>query len=391
MRCINIDWFECYCLEVNGARDAEYFRALGFFVKERDYGTPHMSEVFTIEDKYGDNFIEIRRAPKSKAGKHTIYPENACNIRLVNRYCYMDNAGEIMADFINQHGYEFRRIFRLDLAMDFVRFDKGEWPAKVMRAIVNYSYRKIYQANRRIVGTETWDKCVDNYISWGKKDSMVVTRFYNKSKELKDLGYKKPWIVQAWLEAGLITDPVRLVHVDEKGVETCPEVWRLEFQINSSARKYACLDTDQGKVWINHDLDTYLHRDRLLDPFQELAKHYFQFRIYRKNVRKYDCPQKILFDFQEDKETYRLTNTANDRIRTTAVNSCLLYIQKLRAQTLDGKCIKALDILENYFLELGTINYRYQGISAKVLQIMMAIRSKDIDLDDVKIIAKQIF
>ena len=41
VKCINLDWLSVYCLEPKGVvLNAAYFKALGWTVEEREYGTP---------------------------------------------------------------------------------------------------------------------------------------------------------------------------------------------------------------------------------------------------------------------------------------------------------------------------------------------------------------
>jgi len=312
VRCVNIDWLEVYCIEDVGRGTVDYFRSCGYYVVERDYGTRHFKSVFTLYDNHGDPFLEVRRDVRTHDGKaHSVYPLGACNLRLVNRYCYFDDAAAIMMNFIVTHNYEFRRIYRLDLCLDFVRFDSGDIPRKVVRRIVNHTYAKVYQAGRTVRGDDRWDGCDDNYLMWGKKGSMVQTRFYNKSKEMREVhagaGKGKPWITQAWCRCGLIDDPVSMTKTMPNGSLAEQEVWRLEFAISSSARQWYIIDGDK-KEFVEHTLETYSSRENLVQAVENLIRHYFQFRIFRKGIRKYDCPEKVLFHFENDAEVYHLSN-----------------------------------------------------------------------------------
>lgn len=378
LRCINIDWLECYCIEVRGDRDAEYFSQLGYYIEAREYGTRHMEEVFTIYDRDHNPFIEVRRKPRSKAGKHTIYPDGACNLRLVNRYCYFDNAATIMAEFIATHGYEFRRIYRIDIALDFERFDRGDMPSKVLKRIVNGTYRKVYQANRRIQGGDAWEGCQDNYISYGKPESMVLTRFYNKSKELRDTGMKKPWITQAWFEAGLVDDPVRLYKTVRGHEIYYPDIWRLEFQVNSSARGWLRIDGEHKGEWVEHGLEAYGQRDMLLTPFAYLYTHYFQFRVYQKGKDKYRCPEKILFDFGEWDAAYKLSQSVAQRAYESSEASTIATLRRLRAKTMDSAIRLLFDALIENYERISRRDFTLYGSSPKMNQLLAILQHEEI-------------
>ena len=345
VRCINIDWLEMYVYEPAEPRDIEYFESRGFMVRDRGYGTKHWSQVFVILDQDGDDFIEVRRAPRAGSqGHHTIYPDNAANLRLVNRYCYHNTAMWLMANFMEKHDYEFRRIFRLDLALDFTEFDSGDKPRDVMRRIAKHVYAKVYQAKRSIHGDDRWNDCQDNSVSWGKKGSMVVTRFYNKSLELAEVK-DKPWIRQAWYEAGLIADPLQKVLLNNNGEVIGPEVWRLEFQINSSARGWFVIDGEHADEYVEHGIETYWNRPLLEIAFANLVDHYFQFRIFKQGVSKYECKPKKLFDLKHDDCHYRLRNSLVKRIYEDKADSELRWLQRFRMTLSDPDMMTLTDQL----------------------------------------------
>lgn len=347
MRCVNIDWLEMYCYEPKEPRPAEYFEGLGLDVTRREYGTKHWSEVFTIHDENGCEFMEVRRAPRHGAGDHhTIYPDNACNLRLVNRYCYFDTAAWIMSDFIEKHDYQIRRIFRIDLAIDLKIFDSGDKPESVVRRIVRHKYTKIYQSRRSVHGADHWSDCDDNSISWGKKGSMVVTRFYNKSLELAEV-HDKPWIRQAWFESGLIDDPIAPIIVDEHGRVVGDPVWRLEFQINSSARGWFVAEGDHKNEYVEHTLETYWNRPLIQQAIACLVSHYFNFRIFEPNKTKYDCAEKILFKWSTEDVHYTLRNGLVRRTYDNKGSQALRWVNRLRAMMPSEDVSRALDVVES--------------------------------------------
>ena len=366
MRCVNIDWLEMYVWEPIQPRDMDYFISRGFVVQDRGYGTKHWAQMFTLLDHQGNEFMEVRRCPRKGAqDHHTIYPDNACNLRLVNRYCYYDTAAWIMADFIEKHDYQVRRIFRLDLCIDITRFDRGDKPADVMRRIVNHVYAKVYQAERTTHGRDHWNTCDDNSISWGRKKSMVVTRFYNKSLELASVK-DKPWIRQAWFEAGLIPDPIQPILLDDKGEVIGDAVWRVEFQINSSARGWFVCETDHRDEYVEHTLETYWNRPLIQQAIAVLSEHYFNFRIFKQGRAKYDCPRKELFRWSEEDLHYSLRNSLARRTYDNKGSQMLQWITRMRKNLPSPEVYKALDILED-----------------KIRR--MLARETDIDIDDARI------
>ena len=76
-----------------GDRDysANGFRARGWDVAEREYGTKTMAEMFTLLDRHG-GIPAPPKVPSPREGRHfcqkTVYEEGDSYIRLSNLYCY---------------------------------------------------------------------------------------------------------------------------------------------------------------------------------------------------------------------------------------------------------------------------------------------------------------
>lgn len=348
-RCINIDWLECYCLE-SQPRDAHYFASLGFDVQERDYGTRLYKEMFTIFVE-GQPFVEVRRSPSSSgsATASKFFDPRACHIRLCNRTCYCNNAGELMRDFLDAHGYVFQNLCKIDLAMDFEKFDSGDVPAKFLERYLKGRYSKVNQCNLSVHGKDEWDGRLYNSVSWGSKSSPVFTRFYDKTMELKE-SKDKPYIRQAWASCGLVDDFIQLTKVGEDGVVYKPRIWRLEFSISSSVKHWVCFDVDTlgNKTHISkrNDLSMYLNRESLIPMYASLVNHYFHFKKFQEGVRKDRCEDKTLFDFTE-RGVYRVEKPAASKADCKALVSLKQRIENYRYVHFDESIRKACDIILN--------------------------------------------
>lgn len=313
-RCVNIDWLEVHCLEDMSRYplDAYYFQRDGWHVERREYGTRVYEQMFTIYDSHDEPFVEVRRQPKSSNDMAGVLDVNSCHIRLVNRYCYFADCVKRLREFLAMYNYQFRRIFRIDLCMDFERFDLGDDPQKFITRYLSHKFSKINQCNRTTRGTDRWDGCEDNYISWGQPKSVVSTKLYNKTKELAE-AHDKPYIRQSWMAAGLITNPITMVKVRADGTQYTPTIWRVEFSIRSGAAGWAVLEDCNGaknkKKPIANTLDCYDTKEKQLQMFASLAHHYFHFKYYEPNQRKDRCKDKVLFhfDFAKD-ELVKLTH-----------------------------------------------------------------------------------
>lgn len=292
-RCINLDWLEVFCFEIGEPHDADYFRRAGFVVDEREYGTRIYNQMFTLMGDDGHPLLEVRRSPKS-----LLMPQQATHLRLVNRSCYFDNAADVMAQFIDRYDYTFQRISRVDICLDFVRFDDNTLPRVFMQRYMRGKFSKINQANIRAHGSDNWTGRVWNSVSWGSPSSMIGTKFYNKTLELYDPktdSYGKPYIRHAWFEAGLI-DNIDRCTLD--GIEQ--EIWRVEFSIKSSVKRWSVIELDgKSKNYqsLHNTLDCYDCKDKLLTMFAALQQHYFHFKRYVMGQRKDRCPDRRLFNF----------------------------------------------------------------------------------------------
>ena len=352
-RCINIDWLEVYVHEPNDniTRDAEYFRTLGFDVTERAYGTRQYNQMFTINDTMGEGWIEVRRDPKGLKTEtgFSVLDEGSAHIRFCNRTCYAKHAAQIMIDFLYTHKYILSRISRLDICLDFEKFDSGDDPQKFLDRYLRGVYSKVNQGNISAHGKDQWDGRFWNSLSWGAEKSMITTKFYNKTMELKQKK-DKPYIRQAWAASGLVDDMVTLEKRKLDGDIYKPDIWRLEFSISSSVKNWVCFDVDTlgNKTHLSkrNDLSIYLNRESLVPMFASLVNHYFHFKKFQEGVRKDRCEDKTLFDFAE-RGVYRVEKPAAAKADCKALISLKQRIENYRYVHFDESIRKACDIILN--------------------------------------------
>ena len=328
MRCVNIDWLEVYCLESreNFPCNADYFRRHGYFVSEREYGTRQYAEMFVIVDENNNPLIEVRRNPKAGSSDFSGFVPESCHLRIPNWRCYQSNVIDELRDFMLRHDYIFKRIFRIDICYDFVKFDSGDLPRNFARRYLERVYRKLNQCKIHNVGVDSWNDFEWETLSWGTETSMVTTKLYNKGKELARVKHDKPYIRTAWFVAGLVDSPTTLEKRMPNGTKAKQEVWRLEFSMRSKADNWLVIEDQSGKSpkkkAIPHHLSMFDSPDKLWQRFQDLAFHYFRFkyREYKdeersivaiannagkvfddKELKRKDrCREKILFKWDED-------------------------------------------------------------------------------------------
>lgn len=266
--------------------------------------------MFTVNDVHGNPFVEVRRAPYS-TGYGGIHAVEECHLRLVNAACYLDNAAALMQNFIDTYGYTINRISRVDICLDFERFDEGDDPAVFLSRYLRQVYSKINQGNITAHGADRWNGQVWNSVSWGSPTSAIGTKFYNKTMELYDAAtgtYRKPHIRYAWLKCGLIDDFHKVMKQGKDGWYT-PQIWRVEFSIRSSVKKWFTIELNgEEKHYqsIRNTLDMYDCREKLLTLFASLQQHYFHFKHFQKEQRKDRCPDKVLFRWNQPQVTYKV-------------------------------------------------------------------------------------
>lgn len=381
-RCVNIDWLEIYAFEDDKSypMNADYFREHGYIVHEREYGTRIYNEMFTIEDGHGENFVEIRRNPPSGDSEFKGLSPLSCHLRLVNRACYANNPVRDLAEFMVRHNYLYQRLFRIDICYDFRVFDSGDRPDKFLRRYIEKKYSKVNQCKVRVIGDDSWASFDWESVSWGAPSSMVGTKMYNKTKELQAGGNRKPWIVQAWFESGLIDDPLKL-----------PDVWRIEFSLKSSARNWIVIEDSDSKNnrkrAIPHTPELFDGRDRLWARFMDMAHHYFRFKKVeyqqkvnsdgeRSLVRKDACEDKILFDFSKCPTIYKVESVSRTSEPFKPDEILYRHLERYRQYHADKDIRRAIDVLLNSLDRASLARFTPHGIAPEVDQIRLAIATR---------------
>lgn len=347
-RCINIDWLEVYALEpIERPHTPDYYRECGLNVSEREYGTRTYNQMFKIQDNFGYDILEIRRDPKQAQFEKSILPINACHIRLSNRTCYSVFAANIMRDFCNAYNLTIVNIFRIDICLDFERFDSGDDPGAFLHRYIKRKYSKINQAEGYGRFIDRWDGRRWNSISWGSHKSAVNTKMYNKTLELKEVK-DKPYIRQAWFNAGLIDNPLSMMKKKPDGTEYSPEIWRVEFSIKSGRKNWLTYEKDGNpkmKRSIRNTLELYNEPKKILAMFALLSEHYFHFRYFQMNKSKYECPRKKLWDFDGTETCIAVEHPSSTQQPDTLEARLLKMLQKYRLLHADTKLRDSIDVI----------------------------------------------
>lgn len=381
-RCVNIDWLELYVLEPvkTFPLNAEYFERKGYIVRARDYGTRNWREMFTIFSPNGEPFLEVRRNPVSNTAKTGgIFPPNAAHVRLTNNTCYLTGCVDRLRSFLAVHNYEFRKIFRIDICLDFERFDLNDDPQKFLMRYIEGKYSKVNQTNLSAHGTDTWTRREFNSISWGKPSSMVGTKLYCKTLELEQV-HDKPYIKLAWFNCGLIDHPVTAVKYNEDGTTRKPLIWRVEFSIKSSANKWFVIKSSTRKktdIYMPHALSMYDTPAKLLTIFSSLAQHYFRFKIYEEGVRKDRCKDKVLFKFSPSDTFFRVDRLASHTANTKPEQRLEALLRNFYTTHPVPEVYKAVNVLIDFLQKDMLTKYTHpamDGLESLALQLLIKYR-----------------
>lgn len=324
VKCINLDWLSVYCLEPKGcAMNAAYYKALGWTVEEREYGTNQYREKFTLMNGRHP-FLEIERNPYSLKQNGGIFEPEACHIRLANRTLYQPQPVQQLTNFIIKYGYEYKGISRVDVCCDLTIFDNCMKPQDLANKYIKDKIWKVHQSHIAPYtedGDDTWRIPIHlgahgketktgrtwNSLKWGSPKSALSTKLYNKTLEL-ETNTGKFYIKDAWVKCGLCdlqkvtyeyrNPKTKETEIRSKQVCVVPgtainkeipiegakkiDVWRVEFSMKSEGRKW--IDLGDNHV-VDLSLNAFDNLDSLAATFFTCSEWLFCF-IYAKWITK---------------------------------------------------------------------------------------------------------
>lgn len=244
---ISIDYLQLYC-------DATYLDyAEEFTAEAKDYGTKNFE---ILEEIYlqGSLFATVQRKPRSK-----ILQPYAAIIKFENSLLYYTDAQLIITNFLHQCQLSIISITRIDIAVDFKKFQKGLLPQNLIKGFMKEKYLKNGRGKYTIIGNQK--NALDvSYLRFGTKSSDVNVYLYNKSLEMREKVFK-PYISEQWKQ--LAGSPLE-------------DVWRLEFSLTAKATMF--LNEETGEI---EDIDlSILSKNELKKVLvSALENRYFEFKI----------------------------------------------------------------------------------------------------------------
>lgn len=333
IRCVNLDWLEvCAYSDPRFPLTPQFCDRMGYKVVSRDYGTPIYKLMFTCND-----IIEVRCDPKSKKSEHGIFNDRMCHLRLTNNACYFPNPVQVLQEFCDDLHIAVKAISRIDICNDFTEFDNHCRVENFVSRYLKDEYAKINQINVKLHMKDRWAGKVCNYLSWGSQKSMVSTKLYDKTLELKEQS-SKPYIKYLWKSCGLPTD------FNDR------HVWRLEFSIKTACKMWVPLYNDKGQLdgAFPNRLSAFAQKNYIVNAWQSLCHHYFRFvkrELTTKGTlkRKYDCTRLGLFTEGGVLYYQPLSTMPIMHNKERTINQVLKYLQNMKLRKCEPKDLFSLD------------------------------------------------
>lgn len=255
--CIAVDWLQIFVILPPNWKATENDK---FSIKKEDYQTRHFKSIFTIS-KDKKEIAVLACHPHSN-----ILQTNGGLLKIINKQLYQEDLFDFVTSLLEDLEFTFRSISRLDIAMDFNRFQKNLNPEKFIENFMNKKYLKVgrakgstqFEVNKEISYTG---------LSFGCETSDVKYYLYNKSNEMQQVKLK-PWIVEHW---------------QANGYEDGEIVWRLEFSLKLSTKGFG--DAKTGVMLSTKELDI-IKEDNVNKLYELVFNHYFKFVYAAEKSRK---------------------------------------------------------------------------------------------------------
>lgn len=225
---INLDWLSfsvilAFTEEERIFNHAQLNEPPGIKLVECDSGTPQYRRRVLVISEKGDKLLTLLLEPHAKI----IHPQSMF-VEVANANLYDTMGVDWLLDLIeNIHQYSFQSLSRIDIAADFLPTTEQWDIITSLAAGTAYVQGKKDGAMFHIF-ERPGGKVVrmPKQMGWGSKYSAIKWKLYNKTKEITEIDDKgrtwvtKPYIVDAWTDAGLPTDG---------------DKWRLEMSLTGAS------------------------------------------------------------------------------------------------------------------------------------------------------------
>lgn len=243
---LSIDWLSFHGTFENIQPDGDYT------VKKSDYGTKIFEDIYHYYYQ-GRQIATVTASPRSSALKKEL-----AIIKFDNWCLYIPNLYDFVNYILKLIGFKVKGFSRLDIALDFNRFENGIDGHTLISQFVKDEYLHNGRGKFAISGVQKFSSTFE-YLRLGSQSSPVRAYLYNKTTEMAEVKQKN-YIKDLW---------------EREGLNLEQDVWRLEFSLTSGA--FDWVDTITGECIFQNDFD-YTKLTFLKPLFQACVNKYFDFR-----------------------------------------------------------------------------------------------------------------
>ena len=283
---LNIDWLEFTAVRKKSIESSFLFTATESD-KLRSRLFKRVWEIYHIDDPAN------RFATFSSDAHVSFIDKNILICKIENRFLYHKKRDEYIQFLLSEFGLDFKHWGRVDISLDFQRFDNAELSIKdFLHSVATCEFVKCGQRNMRPF-TELSDSFVTedgqlfysgrnvNAVSFGSRKSELYTVMYNKSKEMRSIK-NKPYISETWEHHGFSPDL---------------DTYRIEFSLKP---KKGMVDFETAEVVDHKSLD-FISNENIDKLFTTLFSKKFCFAKVEEGVRFSRLEKVHLFDLEDYK------------------------------------------------------------------------------------------
>lgn len=243
---LSIDWLSFHGTFDNITPTGDYT------VKQSDYGTKIFAEIYHYYYQ-GTQVATVTTKPRSTALK-----QDLAIIKFDNWCLYIPNLYEFANYIMKIIGFKAKGFSRLDIALDFNRFENGIDGHTLISKFVQDEYLHNGRGKFAISGVQKFTSTFE-YLRLGSQSSPIRAYLYNKTTEMAEVKQKN-YITDLWRQEGL---------------DVSKNVWRLEFSLTSGA--FDWVDATTGECTFQNEVD-YTKLSFLQPLYQACVNKYFDFR-----------------------------------------------------------------------------------------------------------------
>lgn len=273
-----------------------------------------------VKAKYGNNVwadVEVYSIDKRKIftlfsrPRNPLVPVDTCIAKFENSVLYSADFGTGCIEFLHYAGLDIVKVNRIDLALDFQRFDNNMHPQTLIDRLLSKKISKNGKSNFAANGKTSTLLKID-YIRFGSRSSPVSVYMYNKSQEFRDM-YEKGYISDIW---------------DKAGRTNSDDVYRIEISINHEQKLINDIQT--GEI-VRMDIFNYLDVYYKKVIFWSLFQRYFSFKVVDENTRKQYWKPLVLFKgYKEFKQIVSDVERIEDpnRMSRIVLNKMVVFLKE---------------------------------------------------------------